>query len=146
MTEQDDLDALAKAAADVGGGGARTAAGGGGDGARQPTDRAELVKWLQSDKGPGVQGFALAGDAMLRSQGILKGAAPAQAKWQPHHTGAVWGELEFCTGHLDMTGLLIGDEVFLGDGSTRRVRLELIASSGTAAAPYCTRVNVLRTN
>ena len=80
MTEQADLDALAKAGADAGGGGAEIAAGGGGDGTRQPTDRAELVKWLQSDKGPGVQAFALAGDAMLRSQGIMKGAAPVQAE------------------------------------------------------------------
>jgi hypothetical protein len=118
MTEQADLDALAKTAAGSGGGGAETAAGGGGDGSRQPTDRAELVKWLQSDKGPGVQAFALAADAMLRSQGIMKGAAPVQAEWQAHHTGAVWGELDFCTGGLDMTGLLIGNEVFLGDGST----------------------------
>ena len=46
MTEQADLDALAKAGADAGGGGAEIAAGGGGDGTRQPTDRAELVKWL----------------------------------------------------------------------------------------------------
>ena len=29
----------------------------------------------------------------------------------------MWGELDFCTGGLDMTGLLIGNEVFLGDGS-----------------------------
>ena len=63
------------------------------------------MTWLQSDKGLGVTRFALAGDAMLRSHGILKGAAPAQAEWHAHHTGAVWGELEFCTGHLDMTSL-----------------------------------------
>ena len=53
MTEQADLEALAKTDAESGGGGAETAAGGGGDGSRQPTDRAELVKWLQSDKGLG---------------------------------------------------------------------------------------------
>ena len=83
MTEQADLDALAKTAAGSGGGGADTAAGGGGDGSRQPTDRAELVKWLQSDKGPGVQAFALAADAMLRSQGRTpapnKNATPTTA-------------------------------------------------------------------
>ena len=41
-------------------------------------------------------------------------AAPAAVDWQMHHTGAVWGALDACTVPVDMTGLLIGDAVYLG--------------------------------
>ena len=47
-------------------------------------------------------------------------SASRNAEWQAHHTSVVWGELEFCTSHLDMTSLLIGDEIFLGDDSTKQ--------------------------
>ena len=69
---------------------------------------------LQGEHRLGVKAFATGSDAMLRTAGIFKGAAPADADWKPH-TGAVWGELDSITAPMDMTtGILIGPAVFLG--------------------------------
>ena len=53
-------------------------ASGPGSASRQPETKDALIEWLQGPTGPGVQAFGEAADAMLRSAGVLKGAAPTE--------------------------------------------------------------------